>query len=191
MQLVLSGLSLGLSVSAFFFFRWYIRRETAATKLLADYRDEVGRLLAEIDAATDRDSRLVEERIKILRKMLEDTDRRIATYVRELQRSRNGEALYTSLGRGIRSALDSRPAPKIAEPVVAEEAPDKTAGSPDSPATETDVDEITLPFEKSRIKVKIAEMSADGVPAHEIASKMGISIAEVDLALSLLNRQTG
>jgi len=188
MQLVLSGLSLGLSVSAFFFFRWYIRRETAATKLLADYRDEVGRLLAEIDAATDRDSRLVEERIKILRKMLEDTDRRIATYVRELQRSRNGEALYTSLGRGIRSALDSRPAPKIAEPVVAEEAPDETAGSP---ATETDVDEITLPFEKSRIKVKIAEMSADGVPAHEIASKMGISIAEVDLALSLLNRQTG
>jgi len=208
--LILSGLSLSVSVLGFFFFRWYIKRKTAATQLLADYREEVGRLIAEIDTATDRDSLLVEERIKILRKMLEDTDRRIATYVRELQRSRNGEAMYASLGRGIRSALDSRPNLKDAEPVAEAPSPDETTAppvekvnrdvddehgekkqSPKAPA-ESDMQELApLSFEKSRLKVRIAEMSARDIPTQEIASKLGISIAEVDLALSLLNRPTG
>ncbi|MCL2192757.1 MAG: hypothetical protein FWB78_05105 [Treponema sp.] len=212
---ILSGLSLCVSVLSFFFFRWYIKRKTAATQLLADYRDEVGRLIAEIDTATDRDSLLVEERIKILRKMLEDTDRRIATYVRELQRSRDGEAMYTSLGRGIRSALDSRPTPKgaellqpqeaaslppqeEAEPIVevvhlseTNETTETTVESDDRHDDEVRQEPLTLPFEKSRIKVRIAEMSARGIPTQEIASKLGISIAEVDLALSLLNRSTG
>ncbi|MCL2762539.1 MAG: hypothetical protein FWD36_04945, partial [Treponema sp.] len=103
--IVLSTISICLCVISFFFFRWYIARKTAARELLADYRAEVHRLIAEIDAATDRDSLLVEERIKILRKLLEDTDRRIAVYMRELQRSRSGELMYASLGRGIRVAL--------------------------------------------------------------------------------------
>ena len=214
--LVFSMLSLCVSVLGFFFFRWYIRRKTAATQLLADYREEVGRLIAEIDAATDRDSLLVEERIKILRKMLEDTDRRIATYVRELQRSRNGEAMYASLGRGIRSALDSRPTPKDSEPSqpqgtepIAEENPsDEATKNGNQQINEENVEKkqgdkersakalvetelAVLPFEKSRLKVRIAEMSARGTPTQEIASKLGISIAEVDLALNLLNRPTG
>jgi len=198
--LVLSTLSLCVSVFSFFFFRWYIRRKTAATQLLADYKDEVDRLIAEIDTATDRDSLLVEERIKILRKMLEDTDRRIATYVRELQRSRNGEAMYASLGRGIRSALDSRPAPKDVEPSsiqvaesivpsgeIAESAVENTKAVEESGSQELAI----LSPEKSRLKIRIAEMTARGISTQEIASKLGISIAEVDLALNLLNRPTG
>jgi len=217
--LFISGLSLSISVLGFFFFRWYIKRKTAATQLLADYREEVDRLIAEIDAATDRDSLLVEERIKILRKMLEDTDRRIATYVRELQRSRNGEAMYANLGRGIRSALDSRsspkgdepPQPQAAEPIAEASPPNKTAdptvedenmraneepvgqkgNKKESTETLEETEPALLPFEKSRVKVRVAEMSARGIPAQEIASKLGISIAEVDLALSLLSRSTG
>ncbi|MDR2717745.1 MAG: hypothetical protein LBB89_06765 [Treponema sp.] len=185
--LVLSAISLCLCVSGFFFFRRYIERKTAARELLADYRAEVYRLIAEIDAAADRDSLLVEERIKTLKTILDDTDRRISVYMRELQRSRAGEAMYASLGRGIRAALDSRPVP--VEPPVSEEPPipqkpqlQEPAVSPPPPAA------VKRKPKKTKIKVQIAEMSAQGLSPAEIASRLNLSLAEVDLALNLLRR---
>jgi hypothetical protein len=223
--LVVSIISLSLCVSGFFFLRWYISHRTDASRLLEEYRDEVHRLISEIDAATDRDSQLVEERIKNLRILLDDTDKRISVYTRELQRSRNSEAIYKNLGRGIREALDSIPAaqtPVVPEAPPADSASSAESASPAEPAlpvkTETPAaakinelpfDEEKTPqtggakkqkkrktantppqkksAEKSGIKMQIAQMALQGLPPPEIASRLKISLAEVDLALKLLN----
>jgi hypothetical protein len=81
------------------FFFLYIRRRTRAEQLLAEFREEVDKLIAEIDAVTDRDAQLVEDRVKTLRALLEDADRRIALYARELNRRRSEESAYAALGR--------------------------------------------------------------------------------------------
>ncbi|MCL2270196.1 MAG: hypothetical protein FWC24_02520 [Treponema sp.] len=225
LPLILSAISLCLCAFGFFFFRRYIERKTAATELLADYRTEVNRLIAGIDAATDRDSLLVEERIKTLKAILDDTDRRISVYMRELQRSRNGEAMYASLGRGIRAALDSRPlsqeAPLPVEahppagavqelfpldgqflPVTAQEiapyteAPPQqevqTADNNSSDQREPNVrrkNKHSKPVpKKAKLRTQIAEMSAQGLAPAEIASRLKLTLAEVDLALNLLTR---
>ena len=251
-SLIISIITLCLCVSGFFFFRWYIGRKTAASELLADYRSETYRLIAEIDAAADRDSLLVEERIKTLKKLLDDTDRRIAVYMKEMQRSRAGEQLYTSLGRGIRAALDSRPdqetpsqtelfsvqdsekAPTPKETPTPTEMPTpketlvplKKHGSEMEPSAKTPTPKETpaptetptpkeMPSQKSRsgnnasrggateeaavkrkpkkakLKTQIAELSAQGIPPSKIASRLKLSLAEVDLALNLLQRPTG
>jgi hypothetical protein len=206
--IVLSVISLCLCVSGFFFCRWYIARKTAARELLADYRTEVYRLIAEIDAAADRDSLLVEERIKTLKQLLDDTDRRIGVYMRELQRSRHGEVMYASLGRGIRAALDSRtpqldlippepqppaqttPLPPPHEPPIPVTVTDKSEGPPASPRPPEQ------PFrkrgaKKTKVKMQIAEMAAQGLPPQKIASRLHLTIAEVDLAMNLLHRAGG
>ena len=245
--LIISIISLSLCASGFFFLRWYISHRTDASRLLEEYRDEVYRLISEIDAATDRDSQLVEERIKNLRKLLDDTDKRISVYTRELQRSRNSEAIYKNLGRGIREALDSIPAaqtpaaspstqetqsPAKAESPAAPAAPPAETSSAESappaeavaahakktpPAKKASSEETAeLPFdeeknsqtgsskkqkkrktankhppaarpEKSGIKMQIAQMALQGLSPSEIASSLKISLAEVDLALKLLN----
>jgi DNA-binding NarL/FixJ family response regulator len=41
---------------------------------------------------------------------------------------------------------------------------------------------------KRRLKVRIAEMSARGLSPQEIASRLNLSLTEVDLALNLLQR---
>jgi len=210
--LAVAVLALGISIFGFFFLRRYIRLKTTATSLLSEYREEVARLIAEIDAATDRDTLLVEERIKILRKMLEDTDRRIGLYVREVQRSRSGEAMYASLGRGIRMALDSRVGestsnagtfvaalPDLDADGVAEDADvgaaagEVTASADvgaetDPPADTGAVEKVSLSNARFRLKVRIAELSAAGSRPNEIAAELGISVAEVEFALNLLNR---
>jgi len=211
-SLVVSIISLSLCVSGFFFLRWYISQRTDASRLLEEYRDEVHRLITEIDAATDRDSRLVEERIKNIRKLLDDTDKRISVYTRELQRSRNSEAIYKKLGNGIREALDSIPASLKETPSPA----DITAQPETHPPMEAHPPEINeLPFsdeekapqsgsvkkqkkrkttppqkrpsKKPGKKMQIAQMALQGFSPSEIASNLGISLAEVDLALKLLN----
>jgi hypothetical protein len=232
-SLVISIISLSLCISGFFFLRWYISQRTDAGRLLEEYRDEVYRLISEIDGATDRDSRLVEERIKILRKLLDDTDKRISVYTRELQRSRNSEAIYKKLGNGIREALDSIPTSsqktlfpaEITSP--SEPSPMETASSdktenPAAPETESpkekaapaQVNELPFsdeekgkspqaggvkkqkkrkttppkrkPLEKPGKKMQIAQMALQGLSPSEISTNLGISLAEVDLALKLL-----
>jgi len=200
---VLSVASLCIVVFSFFFFRRYIARKTAARELLAEYRTEVYRLIAEIDAAADRDSLLVEERIKTLNKLMDDTDRRISVYMRELQRSREGEAMYTSLGRGIRAALDSRPQQEITteytENVTTElHGGKKEEATPQEP-TPPPLLETTSPQEpparkrgikKTKLKTQVAELAAQGLSPQKIASRLKLSIAEVELALNLLRRNT-
>jgi hypothetical protein len=184
----------------FFYFRSFIKKRTAAEELLAEYRTEVYRLIAEIDAATDRDALLVEERITALKKLLEDTDRRISVYVRELDRSRSGEALYTSLGRGIRAALgpgeraaQTEPGPAAPpERAAAAEAPrpPAPAGKPAPRHTAANGAEGAAspdpgPAAPKPRKAQIAELAASGLSAGEIASRLDLSLSEVDLALSL------
>jgi hypothetical protein len=222
---ILSAASLCIVVISFFFCRWYIARKTAASELLADYRTEVYRLIAEIDAAADRDSLLVEERIKTLNKLMDDTDRRISVYMRELQRSRDGEAMYTSLGRGIRAALDSRTPPeertrtapengtrtgeRVDEQMLHGVGPKKAPTTINSEGRERVIEENADAATKSegpppepqeppasrkrnakkpKVKVQIAAMAAQGLPSEKIASRLKLSIAEVELALNLLHR---
>jgi DNA-binding NarL/FixJ family response regulator len=188
---ILSTASLVLCVLFFLYFRWYLKRRTAlrgrdaAETLLAEYRAEVYRLIADIDAATDRDALLVEERITSLRKLLEDTDRRIAVYVRELNRSRSGEALYTSLGRGIRAALEPQIQPP--PPGPAEEAPQAQSAAAAGKKRKTRPP--TAAGAKPQLKTHIAELAAQGLSPGEIASRLDISLSEVDLALSLLGKR--
>jgi hypothetical protein len=203
---VISALSLALCCLFCIYFRRYIKRRTSTEELLAEYRTEVYRLIAEIDAATDRDALLVEERIGTLKKILEDTDKRIAVYVRELDRSRSGEALYTSLGRGIRAALGPQAPSAGTGPGSPETAPvnlsPEFAGPPeaaDGPAPRPQSVKAakkkrgaaSRPAEdaaKPRLKARIAELAAGGLSPAEIASRLDVSLSEVDLALSLLGR---
>jgi hypothetical protein len=206
-SLVVSIISLSLCVSGFFFLRWYISKRTDASRLLEEYRDEVSRLITEIHAATDRDSLLVEERIKTIRKLLDDTDKRISVYTREIQRSRNSEAIYKKLGNGIREALDSIPlssektssektpsdkTPSDAQinelPFNDEEKVPNTAGvKKQRKRRAVNTPRKKKPADKPGKKMQIAQMALQGFPPSEIASTLGLSLAEVDLALKLLN----
>jgi hypothetical protein len=176
--------------------------------------------------------------------------------MKELQRSRAGEQLYTSLGRGIRAALDSRPEsesalfetspqvelfstetdpkqmrdaqePRISPQSTATKVARRKAVPQDSTEKEDEISKgISSPKEtsspsktaasakaatsqktnennstgeaaekrkpkKAKLKTQIAELSAQGIPPAKIASRLKLSLAEVDLALNLLQRPGG
>jgi hypothetical protein len=179
-------------VFIFFYFKWYIKRRTSDSKLLDEYRTEVNRLIVEVNAATDRDMQLVEDRIKKLKTILDDTDKRISVYIRELEKSRTGEALYTSLGRGIRAALNTQVEPAPPSEKTEPQKPyavKQDSGIPSEPSGETSAQSPSKTYSRRQIRAQIDAMVDQGLPPGEIASRLEISLAEVDLAMNLINRQ--
>jgi hypothetical protein len=213
LALALAAASVILCFLSFLYFRWYVKKRISVVEVLADYRTEVHKLIAEINVATDRDARLVEDRINTLRQVLEDADKRISVYLRDLERGRSGAALYTSLGRGPRAVIGEQSPAETADrqgqtyPKSAGQSNERTAQTQQAAAAQTAViekaepppdkidyngDEKTSPppvqAEKPELRVLISEMAARGMSADRIASELKISLSEVDLALSLIRR---
>jgi hypothetical protein len=153
---------------AFFFvyFHIYIRRRTGSQNILAGYREEVDRLIAEIDRATDRDARLVEERIAGLRKILEDTDRRIAL----LDRRPASTELYTALGKT--AIVPPAPAAVSSVSPAGAMSPVPAAGDETPPAARPLTD-------------RVVELSRQGFAVELIAARLGLSLSEVELAITV------
>ncbi|MDR3160030.1 MAG: hypothetical protein LBU28_00270 [Spirochaetaceae bacterium] len=197
--LLFSAAGLILWGFTFIYIRSYLKRHTGSD-LLRKWQDEAGRLIAEIDAATDRDSALVEDRIKTLRALLEDVDRRIAVYVREAGRQKNQEAAYAELGRRLPSAASS-PAEAVAvlppPSPAAGETPPGTAGlsgggGPAAPELPRII-RSPQPVEPKppSFSEQVAALVGAGFSPELIASRLGVTLAEVELAAALFRRKQG
>jgi hypothetical protein len=187
---------------AFLYIRSYLKRHTGS-ELLRKWQDEAGRLIAEIDAATDRDSALVEDRIKTLRALLEDVDRRITVYVREAGRQKNHEAAYAELGRRRPSAFPALPpageipaglpaAPK--PPDAGEASPSPAAPGTAGRAFPPELPRIVHPPKPVEPKPpsfseQVAKLVGAGFSPELIASRLGVTIGEAELAVALFQRK--
>ncbi|MDR2542497.1 MAG: hypothetical protein LBC80_03490 [Treponema sp.] len=201
---IVSIVCFSLCLIMFFYLNWLIKKRTVGSTL-DERRDEFLRLIAEIDRVTDRDVQIVEDRVKKLNEIKEEVDKRIAVYVKELEKSRSGEALYTSLGKGIRDALNA----PLSEVETAQDFPLDTielspqaataskVGAPSNvmpslPLFETPVITATIepetpvsPPTKKQIRSHIDILCDEGLSMQQIASRLNISIGEVELAINL------
>jgi len=210
---IVSVICLALCFVMFFYLKWYVKKRTASSGL--DERQlEVARLIADIDRITDRDSQLVEERIKQLKEILDETDKRISLYKSEHLKGsalNKEETLYTSLGKGIRSALEitaksdeieispraaqqlssvspvrmykAPPLESVITPVPAIIPAESPVPRSSKPAQEKE--QQPKPPSKKQIRSHIDILINEGLSSQEIASRLGISVAEVNLALNL------
>jgi hypothetical protein len=204
LSLLFSSASLILCGFSFVFFRAYLRRRTGPERILGEFREEADKLIAEIDAITDRDAALVAERIKTLRALLDDVDRRITVYTRELNREKTQEAAYVELGlkRSVLNVREARPpetdfsfSPEKTEPETAlNPPPPKTPESVPGSAGENKAEiqqapPATLKSSPLSFAEQVEELARAGFSPELIASRLGTTLAEVDLAIALLQRK--
>jgi hypothetical protein len=230
--LLFSAGSLILCGFSFVFFLNYLKRRTGRDRILseflADIREEAAKIEREINAVTDRDVTLVEDRVKTLRSLLEETDRRIAVYAREFERRRSQEETFAVMDRETSSNTTKN---ARMEPGGVYRAPEKPAapgraGSEDTvylpgelfhrnavpPAAEAAAPESAVPRESAasapgagRVKnitrstrplapkplpfaERVAELYRAGFSSSLIASRLGATITEVELAIALAER---
>jgi predicted transcriptional regulator len=204
-SLIISGLSFVVLLA-------YIRRRTGARRILEDFEEEVNRLIDGIDAATDRNITLLEDRSAAIKSMLETLDRRMAAYARELERREKQETAldtlasgdgalrrsqgartenaYTALGRGLRSSLQVDPqAPPVAPPDGAGRdgpaEPDGAAGTDAAEPRPRFIRSANPVKPKTPLAEQARELYRNGFSPETIAVRLGSTQAEVNLALAL------
>jgi hypothetical protein len=96
-------LIIGLCAAGFFalflIFRRLINRWIANAAQLDTIRDEVGRMLVELNRTTGENIDLIEARVGQLREFLGTVDKRIALYRRETGKVETGKNVYNSIIR--------------------------------------------------------------------------------------------
>lgn len=179
--IVLSSASLLSCICFFLYCRHYIKSRTGE-HLLAEYREEVQKLIAELDAATDRDERLVTERITGLKTLMEKVDKRLRVLIGEEERRRVHAETYAELGRrrpvSPSAALIAEASPSL--PPVSDTTP-ATSQSPRIMVAEQQIEPAPLP-----VAERVAQLSKAGLSADLIATSLKVSIAEVELVMAFV-----
>jgi hypothetical protein len=190
----------------FFFLKWYIKRRTTFTRLMPEYIKEVNKFKAEIDAVTDRNLLMLEASVKKLKDLIEDANKLIADYETGGAKPDTGETLYTHLSQGIRSALKteapgSPSAPKPAPQSTPQSAPQLSIVRPNietrqdilspaaAPPQTAPQDHLKLVKSKREIRAQIDLLLNEGISPEKIASRLEISLAEVELAINLRRKK--
>ena len=197
---IVSIICFALCLVMFFYLKWYVKTR-ATSDVLEEHRTEVAKLIAEINSVTDRNIQLVEDSILRLKKTMEDTEKRIEEYKTAIEIKPSSNALYTNLGRGIRSALKNPEEPPVSSPpelqtehqlmsrYLSPENP--TAGLYETPVrlenrtTAKAETPIQKPPSKKQIRNAIDSLLNEGLSPEEIASRLEISMAQVNFALNL------
>ena len=159
---------------AFLYFRSFIKKRTSFEGTIKDVREEISRLLRSLDEITDKNITLIEDREKRLKELLEETDRRLTIYSREMDRRENAERTYREMG----SRIIHEP-PKAASMAPAPPPVSQPVSHPVS-----HIEEVKLSLEE-----QIRELAGSGISPEIIASRLGISISEAELAVALEARK--
>jgi hypothetical protein len=186
-----SSAALLVSVVSFFIIFFYVKTRTRTDRIPSETRQETIKIINEIDRITDRDSELIEERVKKLKSLLEDVDRRIAFYEGLTENYRSAEETRKKLNaekqdaavvayRGLGKKNYPHESPFTPPPLNVAVTEHGAAGS----NTGSDKAGDTGADEQSLIR-KAAALSASGVPNHEIAKRLRTTVNEVEMALFL------
>ncbi len=77
-----------------------VRRAASSDAQIAEIRDEVSRLLVELNRTTDRNIALIEDRIASLNELLSSADKKIGLLRRETEKHDVGTQIYSRLAEG-------------------------------------------------------------------------------------------
>lgn len=210
--LVIIAVTLVVWTLAFLYFRNFLRRRTGSRRILEEFQEEVDKLIAEINSAADSGLTLMEDRITHLKTLLEETDRRISAYKKEMERRAMHEHAYAELGR--KTVVKSKPdlpslfdintesaASQRTEKSESHALPDRHDLPRDAHYDNAELGDTRLSnegprFIRSSIRVEtkvpfseqVLHLANAGFTAELIAHRLGAAVAEVELAIALAKK---
>ncbi len=179
-----------------------VRRFLGSGEELERIRREIGALMVELDSSADRNVTVLEDRLRALKDLVNEADRRLSMLGQDRSRRQAESIVYDRLGRtNATAALSTAPAErhpersserqaeKVPEP-SRERLPDETAQhtAPEVPFIR--FSDKPLPLEEP-FADKVLSLSRRGFSSDIIAARLGATIAEIDLVISLERERDG
>jgi hypothetical protein len=167
--------------------RSQVRSALGSGDEIAKVRREIGALIIELDASADRNITIVEDRLKSLKDLIVDADSRIALLSQERAKRSTEGIVYDKLGRASESRQKALETGRVQPTLQA--IPPEVAGVQIQPGSEQAIpfirfSEKPLPIEEPFADA-VRTLSLRGFSSDVIAARLGTTIAEVDLVISL------
>lgn len=187
-----------------------VDRELSADRALEQVRKEIGDLITELNATTERNITLIEDRVKRLNTLLEQTDRKIGVLKKESEKHDVGTAVYNDLIERRRKAarhdsteVGSRKGNEdIESPAQSPTSESKystaeagagvaSGGQGDPASTRTGADSGVGDGARqsesrgSGLRNRVRDLHRAGFAAESIAHKLGSTLGEVELIIGL------
>jgi DNA-binding NarL/FixJ family response regulator len=160
--LLIAGLIVGGYLVVYLILKRRLARALNAAAILSQVREEVNRILVELNQTTNRNITLLEDRIGSLNELLGKADKKLALLQREAEKQDLASRLYAE--------LSARRPPQPEEP----------------PAPETPPGEAPEGADRQEEVVRLAR---SGLSPALISRRLGITLGEVELIISLAQRQ--
>jgi hypothetical protein len=115
--------------------------------VLESIREEVDRIIVELNSTTDRNITLLEDKVQSLTTLIEQADKRIGILRREIEKHELAGKVYSELA-------------------------EKRGRVP----------------EEQDVHTQVVQLHRQGISASVIAKRLGITLAEIELIISLANK---
>ncbi len=188
-----------VSLSLVVWTRAKVRRFLGSEDEIGKIRREIGALIVELDSSADRNVTVLEDRLTALKDLMAEADKRISLLGQEKARRQSEDTVYDRLGRqSERTRAPVLEPTRFAEPIRFAEptrAPDASVRPEPVPAAEPPRHaEPSVPFIRFSEKPldleepfadKVLSLSKRGFSSDIIAARLGATMAEVDIVLSM------
>ncbi len=179
-----------------FLIRSRLRRYLELENLLSVVRDEARALVLELNETADRSVTLVEDRMKALRELLAEVDRRIGVERRVLETRDAEREVYARLNKRrpiVPAEAERPPAPQADRAPAREQEPITLSFGPAAPESRptpaVEVAESSVIPPKTR-REEALELHRGGFSADLIAARTGATVAEIELLVELEERRS-
>lgn len=184
-NIVITSLNILFWILIFIFRKIILKNmiETVQRVSLGNIKQEVDKILIEIDKVTDRDLSMVENRIKTLREVIDLADKRIILAEKELQK-RDKQIQTLNQISEIKTSIkkDNATINSHVENAYRVNKKEKPNGEISLFAAD---DYEEKPQKELSLKDKVVEMFNQGIDVYLIAEKLDSSVAEVQTIVNL------
>jgi transcriptional regulator len=150
-------------VIIYFVLKKKITRVLDPSSVLREIRGEVDRIIVELNQTTDRNISLVEDRIRRVSELLEQADRKIGLLRRESEKQELAARVYSELKHAETSQ----------SPREAGSASARGGGRAEA---------------RAEARAQVVALHEQGISPSMIARQLGITLAEIELILSLAGK---
>jgi len=155
-----------------------IQSRTSQQAALDEIKREVGSIITELNQTTERNIEIAEDRIGKLRDLIEEADRRVKTLKRDIAGHQQAGVIYDARGTARRDRIED---PPQKGPLPARESTNTTEDAAPR-ATES---RQPAAASRSEVRDEVRMLYLQGLPIERIAVRVGVTVGEVELILSL------
>ncbi|MDA3957843.1 hypothetical protein [Oceanispirochaeta sp.] len=184
MTTVFAAILIVLMGGGFFYLKIRVDRVVSGEEWIRKIRDEIDQLVLEMNQTAERNVALLEHRIKAMQNLLNEADKKMIVLQKESEKSDLSRQVYTHLKKQVVPENGMNSGKNVEEvdlPLFAQ--PTSRDGTEHPP--------VILEKEPPPLKEKVMDLYGQGFSTEIISQKLGASISEVDLIISLKTGRGG